>query len=142
MSGVIRDSSRGRWRLRISGASRGLALVALSAIACSSSSRSGSDAGSGGPTLDSGAGGGDDGGSDASGDVDEGGGPGFCISTGDPCDATTICCAGGTCTPGDAGATCQGGAVQCLSRGQPCSATISCCNGSSNCGTGTTNTCP
>jgi hypothetical protein len=121
--------------------SRGVVLLAVWVSACSSSSsQGGADAGSGDSGADSTA---DDGGSDATSDAAEGGGPGFCTSTGDSCDAATLCCAGGTCTPdGEGGATCTGGTVECLTKGQPCSSTESCCNGQSNCGEGTTNICP
>jgi hypothetical protein len=146
MGCVVRGHFPGRWALLVSAVSGGVLSLAVWVIACSSGSNPvGSDAGSGGSSGGDSAGDGtaDDGGSDSASDGNEGGGLGFCISTGVACDAATVCCAGGTCTPdSDGGATCMGGAVECLSKGQPCSSSESCCNGQSNCGEGTTNTCP
>ena len=140
MTCVVRWRFQGWWAPLVSPVTGGMMSLAVLVIACSSSSNPvRSDAGPGDSSADSTAG---DGGSDSTSDDAEGGGLGFCISTGDPCDAATVCCAGGTCTPAPDGATCVGGTVECLGSGQPCSSSESCCNGQSNCGEGTTNTCP
>lgn len=141
MGCVGRGHSPGRWALLVTAVSGGAVSLAVWVVGCSTSSSSGrSDAGSddsGGVSTA------DDAGSDSGSDADaEGGGLGYCISTGGACDAATLCCAGGTCMPGDGGPTCMGGTVECLPSGAPCSSSESCCNGQSNCGEGTTNTCP
>jgi hypothetical protein len=121
--------------------------LALGLPACSSASGAGSDAGSGSSSSGGSSSGGDasagDGGSDSASDGNDGGGLGFCISTGQACTPSDVCCAGGTCTPDPEGgpSTCTGCMVQCLPKGAACSSTEDCCNGQANCGEGTVNIC-